>query len=355
MLLNRAQGTGWTQEGIYIAYSTNLADPLSWSVPEKILSGGAWYPQVIGLEPGQGTDKLAGPLARFFMGGFSDYEISFAPMCGPWIYFLDGSELPDAPWQFFQSDGSSGGTSIVSFTDPQTGLPNQALRLSSAANSSEWFLGPLFADEVVAAARFRTVNFSGSGSENILCASVGTDGDHGAAPAVTIVTNRYKLWSYTEGVFGSGSGGTQILDLGPVVLNQFHTAYLYAHRSGTARLWWDNMLIFDGTAPMVAPYDGYMEWGSGSWQYTAATTLDFDWVAYGNGCNLPQMLRIARSGPAVVLAWPTNAVGFVLQSTETISPANWVDSTQSISVVGSENSLTTVITGTNKFFRLRQL
>ncbi len=355
MLLNRAQGSGWIQEGSYISYSTNLADPLSWSVPEKILNGGAWYPQVIGLEPGEGTDKRAGALARFFMGGFSDYEISFAPLCGPWIDFLDGSALPAAPWQFYQSGGTSGGTSIVDFYDPDIGATNQALRISSGVNSTQWYIGPLFADEVVAAGRFRTVAFSGTGAENLVCAEVGGSGDHCAAPAITLVTNRYKLWSYTEGTFGSGTGGSQILDLGPVVLDQLHTAYIYAHKSGLTRLWWDGSLVFDGTAPAVRGFDGYVEWGSGSWQFNAATTVDFDWVAYGNTCNLPQRMRITRAGNTLVLAWPTNAVGFVLQRTDTLSPPNWINVTNTVGVVGSENAVTNYLSNTNKFFRLRKL
>ena len=77
MLLNRAKGTGSIQEGIYVSYATNLANPESWSSPEKLLAGGAWYPQVVGLEQGTGTDKRAGAVARFFMGGISDYEIDF--------------------------------------------------------------------------------------------------------------------------------------------------------------------------------------------------------------------------------------------------------------------------------------
>ncbi len=83
MLLNRAKGTGWTQEGIYISFCTNLAQPSVWSVPRKILQGGAWYPQVIGLAPGIGTDKSAGGRARFFMAGVSDYEIDFEAASGP--------------------------------------------------------------------------------------------------------------------------------------------------------------------------------------------------------------------------------------------------------------------------------
>lgn len=76
MLLNRAKGQGWKQEGIYVSFSTNLSDPKSWTKPVKIYDGGRWYPQVIGLNE-KGTDKLAGKVARFFMGGVSEWEIVF--------------------------------------------------------------------------------------------------------------------------------------------------------------------------------------------------------------------------------------------------------------------------------------
>jgi len=76
MLLNRARGKGWVQEGIYISYSARLDDPGSWSKPQKLRDGGRWYPYVVGLE-GQGTDKVAGKKARFFMGKTSEFEIEF--------------------------------------------------------------------------------------------------------------------------------------------------------------------------------------------------------------------------------------------------------------------------------------
>ncbi|MBI3920052.1 MAG: hypothetical protein HY318_01445 [Armatimonadetes bacterium] len=76
MLLNRAKGEGWKQEGVYVTFSTDLSDPTSWTIPEKIHEGGAWYPQVIGLgDDIRGSDKLAGEVARFFMQGVSDWEI----------------------------------------------------------------------------------------------------------------------------------------------------------------------------------------------------------------------------------------------------------------------------------------
>lgn len=83
MLLNRAADVEWEQEGIYISASLAIEDPSSWSTPQKLLDGGRWYPQVMGLEPGSGTDKLAGERARFFMGGESSYEIVFQPRGEP--------------------------------------------------------------------------------------------------------------------------------------------------------------------------------------------------------------------------------------------------------------------------------
>ena len=77
MLLNRAKNSRFDQEGVYVAYAPELNDPSQWSQPEKIMSGGSWYPQVVGLEGGLGTDKVAGEKARLFLTGRSDYTIQF--------------------------------------------------------------------------------------------------------------------------------------------------------------------------------------------------------------------------------------------------------------------------------------
>lgn len=80
MLLNRAKGKGWVQEGIYISFAPQLDGTPRWSPPQKILNGGNWYPVVAGLDSNQRmTDKLAGRVARFFMGQTSEWEILFTP------------------------------------------------------------------------------------------------------------------------------------------------------------------------------------------------------------------------------------------------------------------------------------
>ena len=77
MLLNRAKDDRFGEDGIYVSYSTTLADPAAWSAPAKIFNGGEWYPQVIGSEIGTGTDRTAGKRARFFMLGRSDRFVEF--------------------------------------------------------------------------------------------------------------------------------------------------------------------------------------------------------------------------------------------------------------------------------------
>ncbi len=77
MLVNRARNEQFDQDGLYVAYSSTLSDPRSWSAPTKVWHRGGWYPQVIGLEPGEGTDKRAGQRARFFITGRSNHFIEF--------------------------------------------------------------------------------------------------------------------------------------------------------------------------------------------------------------------------------------------------------------------------------------
>jgi hypothetical protein len=78
MLLNRTAGGAGDlrQEGIYVSTSATLEEPTEWTRPLKLVSGGAWYPQVIGVAPGDG-DSRAGATARFFMAGFSAWQIDF--------------------------------------------------------------------------------------------------------------------------------------------------------------------------------------------------------------------------------------------------------------------------------------
>ncbi len=85
MLLNRAQGEpGWSQEGVYVSFNTDLSRPENWSAPVRILDRSefpGWYffyPQVMGLGD-NGTDTRAGATARLYVGGVSRWELDFIP------------------------------------------------------------------------------------------------------------------------------------------------------------------------------------------------------------------------------------------------------------------------------------
>jgi hypothetical protein len=76
MLVNRAKDESFGEEGSYISYNADLSKPMEWSRPERIIKGGSWYPQVVGLEA-DGGDASAGRVARLFSGGRSDYLLYF--------------------------------------------------------------------------------------------------------------------------------------------------------------------------------------------------------------------------------------------------------------------------------------
>jgi hypothetical protein len=65
-------------------------------------------------------------------------------------------------------------------------------------------------------------------------------------------------------------------------------------------------------------------------------------------------LSIAQSGASVVLSWPAAALDFVLESSDSLSPANWTTVTESIVVDGTRNTVTLPIGSASQFYRLKQ-
>jgi len=84
VLLNHACcSPGWPQVGVYASFNTDLSRPQDWVYPYRILENAqiahqpGYYPQVLGLES-DGTDTLAGQIARLYVHGESDFEIVFS-------------------------------------------------------------------------------------------------------------------------------------------------------------------------------------------------------------------------------------------------------------------------------------
>ena len=66
-------------------------------------------------------------------------------------------------------------------------------------------------------------------------------------------------------------------------------------------------------------------------------------------------LRIAPASSAAIVAWGTNAPGFLLERSLTLPPTNWAPDTGVRGVVGGEFQVTNSLSLSNLFFRLREL
>ena len=72
--------------------------------------------------------------------------------------------------------------------------------------------------------------------------------------------------------------------------------------------------------------------------------------------SLPRpQLTLIPSGPYVILTWPTNYVGFNLQSTTNLSAsAIWTTVTPGPVTIGEQNIVINTKSGTQQFYRLSQ-
>lgn len=121
MLLNRAAGERWAQEGVYISFCSDLNRPETWTTPRQILSradgdvadAGDFYAQVMGLDAGD-TERRAGQLARLYLRGVSKWEIDFiAPDTAP-----TSVELISLPWTGTITAGETAHLSVAAMGRP---------------------------------------------------------------------------------------------------------------------------------------------------------------------------------------------------------------------------------------------
>lgn len=78
----------------------------------------------------------------------------------------------------------------------------------------------------------------------------------------------------------------------------------------------------------------------------------------GNGTifsmSLAPSITLANSGSSFVLAWPTNASGFSMQSITTLNSSAWTTNLPLPVVVNGQNTVTIPVSGTQRYFRLSQ-
>ncbi|HXG46537.1 MAG TPA: hypothetical protein VNO52_02855 [Methylomirabilota bacterium] len=74
-----------------------------------------------------------------------------------------------------------------------------------------------------------------------------------------------------------------------------------------------------------------------------------------DGDAAPPALRIHRTQDQVVITWPTNQTGYVLERTTVLPATRWQPDTSARGLVGGNFSVTNSLTSSNLFFRLREL
>jgi hypothetical protein len=83
-----------------------------------------------------------------------------------------------------------------------------------------------------------------------------------------------------------------------------------------------------------------------------------EWLAGSDPTNpfsFPPLLTLIPYGANVILTWPTNAVGFTLQSTTNlISPAAWTTNSPVPVIIGGQNVIINPLSGPQQFYRLSQ-
>jgi uncharacterized repeat protein (TIGR03803 family) len=225
------------------------------------------------------------------------------------------------------TDGT-GYTNVYDFTGGNDG----ALPIADLVLSGNTLYGTAGGTSISNRGTVFAVNTDGTNFRILHTFSGGIDGD---APSAGLFLFGSTLYGTTPGG-GSGHGTVFAVNTNG---NSFMS--LYSFTGGTdgaapvARLiLWDNALY--GTANR----------GGNSGAGTVFTLSPRPISAP------PPQLMIKRSGTDIVLSWPSNVVGFTLQSaTNLISPV-WTTDSPAPVVVDGQNAVTNPISGTQHFFRL---
>jgi hypothetical protein len=80
--------------------------------------------------------------------------------------------------------------------------------------------------------------------------------------------------------------------------------------------------------------------------------VDLNHSLVANFISLPQLSIGADPGNTLVLTWPTNFTGFVLEKNTDLHSTNWVNASDPVTVVGTNNRVSVSPVSGSGFFRL---
>jgi uncharacterized repeat protein (TIGR03803 family) len=185
---------------------------------------------------------------------------------------------------------------------------------------------------------------AGSGDDYFYGWSTDFTNSDGAGPWATLILSGNTLYGTTQCGGTNASGTVFAVNTDGTGFTNLHSFTGVSGPSSTNSdgIWPQAGLILSGDALYGTAVNGGV-WGCGT-----VFRLSFGSV------SVPQ-LTIVPSGPYVILTWPTNTIGFTLQSTTSLgSSAVWSTNSLAPVVVNGQNVVTNSITGKQQFFRLSQ-
>jgi len=282
-------------------------------------------------------------------------------------------------------------TVVYSFIGPTYSSSDGAYPLAALIVSDNTLYGTTGGGGILGLGVVFRVNTDGTGFTN-LHSFTGMNGEGGLPQAqLLLLSNRLYGTTLTEG--GSGAGTVFSINVDGTAFTTLHS--FSGGSNGTLP---DAALILSGNSLFGTTFRGGSA-GNGTvfkistdgtgfatiYGFTASSTNAagiytnsdgglpseglvlskntlYGMASYGGSSNsgtvfsifIQPQLTIIPAAANVILTWPTNYVGFNLQSTTTLVAPIWTTNSPAPVVVNGQNTVTNPISGTQQFFRLSQ-
>lgn len=165
--------------------------------------------------------------------------------------------------------------------------------------------------------------------------------------------------SSPEGVAVDGAGNVYVANYSANTIVKFTPAGVRS-TFASANLNYPWGLAFDsGGYLYVANFGGgivkFAPDGSSSNFASYPTAHSPTFMAIQPGLSVFVSLSAQQSGSNIILSWPTNAVGYTLQSASSLGPpVTWIDCTNTPAVVGTSFTMTNDASAGSQFYRLKR-
>lgn len=111
---------------------------------------------------------------------------------------------------------------------------------------------------------------------------------------------------------------------------------------------------FESTATGGATTNGYKGVQTSGNYGTGGTFWSDMFLITAEPYTAPPTLQVSQSGGNVQISWPASFTGYALEATASFTPTNWQAVAESPVQNGGQNVVTTPISGTSRFFRLKK-